>query len=187
MNFFANRKKTIVLTVVVFAVNYLIDRITKYLAVMLLKDTEPLVFLNKLVVLTYTENSGAFLSLGKSWNIYIKYFILLIIPIIVCILIALHLMFKEKNMYRIVTGSCILGGGAGNLIDRLCNEFKVIDFMNFGIGPLRTGILNMADISVTFGALLLLIFELTAGSQHTQHKENGRCKPTGGILLKKGR
>ncbi|MDR2491797.1 MAG: signal peptidase II [Spirochaetaceae bacterium] len=168
MNIFAKRKQAVMLTVLLFTLNYAIDRITKLLAVRFLKDNEPIVLLHKLIVFTYTENSGAFLSMGKSWNIYIKYFVLLIIPIIVCILIALHLMIKENNIYRIVTGSCILGGGAGNLIDRLCNQFKVIDFMNFGIGNVRTGILNMADISVTFGAILLLIFELSSGSPHVK-------------------
>jgi lipoprotein signal peptidase len=32
--------------------------------------------------------------------------------------------------------------------------------MNFGIGSIRTGILNVADLSVTFGVILLLIIEV---------------------------
>lgn len=48
----------------------------------------------------------------------------------------------------------------GNLVDRLFNNFKVIDFINFGIGNLRTGVMNSADLSVAFGAALLLITEL---------------------------
>jgi signal peptidase II len=62
----------------------------------------------------------------------------------------------------------IIAGGLGNLIDRLLNNFTVIDFLNFGIGPVRTGILNVADLSVTFGVVLFLIYESWLNSKkHT--------------------
>jgi lipoprotein signal peptidase len=35
--------------------------------------------------------------------------------------------------------------------------------MNFGIGSLRTGVLNVADLSITFGAIGLLIYEARRG------------------------
>jgi signal peptidase II len=44
----------------------------------------------------------------------------------------------------------------GNLIDRIVYKGIVIDFLNFGIGNLRTGILNIADMAITFGIILLL-------------------------------
>jgi signal peptidase II len=110
-------------------------------------------------VLIYAENEGAFLSLGANWNVFIKYFILLILPIIICFILLGFLALKEIKLYRIISGSCIIGGGLSNIIDRLFNNFKVIDFLNFGIGNLRTGILNVADLSVTFGVIALLIFE----------------------------
>lgn len=55
----------------------------------------------------------------------------------------------------------IVAGGIANLYDRLFHSFQVIDFLNFGIGNLRTGILNVADMSVTFGGLLLILYEYT--------------------------
>ena len=54
----------------------------------------------------------------------------------------------------------IIGGGLGNLIDRLSNNFRVVDFINFGIGNVRTGILNVADMSVTFGVIILAIYSI---------------------------
>jgi len=144
----------------IFLINYFLDRFTKYIAVEYLKGNESRSFFNNIFVLVYAENTGAFLSLGKNWNIYIKYVVLLIIPILICIAGLLYLMIKEKKNYRIIICSCIIGGGIGNLIDRLFNEFTVIDFMNFGIGNIRTGILNVADLSITFGVIILLIFEM---------------------------
>jgi signal peptidase II len=78
-------------------------------------------------------------------------------------------MLKEKRLYRIIILSCIIGGGMGNLCERLFNEFNVIDFMNFGIGAIRTGILNVADLSVTFGIVALLFFEIK-----TDKRQNAR-------------
>jgi signal peptidase II len=159
-NFIMGRKRQIILSLGIFFINYFLDRFTKYIAIVYLKGKESMIFFNNILVLVYTENTGAFLSLGRNWNIYIKYVVLLIIPIIICLIVLLHLIIKETKNYCIIVCSCIIGGGIGNLLDRLFNKFKVTDFMNFGIGSIRTGILNMADISVTFGIIILIIFEV---------------------------
>ena len=160
MKILTERKRQIIMTLGVFFINYILDRFTKILAVGHLKGKGSIRFFNNLFVLIYAENTGAFLSFGKDWNIYIKYAVLLIIPIIICIIGLLYLMIKEKKNYRVIICSSIIGGGMGNLVDRLFNEFTVIDFMNFGIGNIRTGILNVADLSITFGVIILLIFEM---------------------------
>jgi signal peptidase II len=72
-------------------------------------------------------------------------------------------MFKETLLCRVILVACISGGGIGNLADRLFNSFRVIDFLNFGFGNVRTGILNVADLSVTFGVLILALLELRNG------------------------
>jgi signal peptidase II len=165
MNIFRQRIKYIIMTLGIFCINYFMDRITKIIAVKYLNKHNPIVLLNNIIVLILAENTGAFLSLGKDWNIYIKYFVLVIIPIIICVCGLFYLMIKETKNYRIIIISCIIGGGIGNLVDRLLNGFKVIDFMNFGIGNIRTGILNVADLSVTFGAILLIIYETIKNKQ----------------------
>jgi signal peptidase II len=153
------RKEYVILVIGMFCINYFLDRITKHLAVKYIKGRGLIKLFNNLMYLVYAENDGAFLSLGSDWNIYVKYIVLIIIPILICITALFYLSTIETRIYRILIGSSIMGGGLANLIDRLFNEFKVIDFMNFGIGNIRTGILNVADLSVTFGAILLLIME----------------------------
>lgn len=49
-----------------------------------------------------------------------------------------------------------LGGGVSNLLDRLIHG-TVIDFMNVGIGPLRTGIFNVADMAIMLGAGIIVL------------------------------
>ena len=49
----------------------------------------------------------------------------------------------------------VLGGGASNLVDRVARG-AVIDFLNVGVGSLRTGIFNVADMAIVLGIGLLL-------------------------------
>jgi signal peptidase II len=49
-----------------------------------------------------------------------------------------------------------VAGGASNLVDRIIYGM-VIDFMNVGIGSLRTGIFNVADMAIMLGAGVLVI------------------------------
>ncbi|GHU09654.1 lipoprotein signal peptidase [Spirochaetia bacterium] len=156
---FHGRGKYIAVTVVVLAVNIALDRIGKALALRFLFGREPVYLLNNLVILLYAENDGAFLSLGSLWPVWIKYIIFIGLPAAVCIAITVYGMFRETKMSRLIALSCVIGGGVGNLFDRLFNHFSVIDFLNFGIGGIRTGILNIADLSVTFGVIALIILE----------------------------
>ena len=49
-----------------------------------------------------------------------------------------------------------LAGGLSNLVDRIAMG-SVIDFLNIGIGPIRTGIFNVADVAIMAGIALLLV------------------------------
>ena len=54
-------------------------------------------------------------------------------------------------------GLCLIfGGGVSNLIDRVARGW-VIDFLNVGIGSLRTGIFNVADMALMLGVAIVLL------------------------------
>ncbi len=125
MKIFIERKRQIIISLVIFFINYFLDRLTKCIAVEYLKGNGSKSFFYNFFVLVYAENTGAFLSLGRNWNIYIKYAVLLIIPIFICITGLLYFMVKEKKNYRIIICSCIIGGGNWELADRLFNGFTV--------------------------------------------------------------
>ena len=91
----ADRKKQILLCVVIAAINIAADRITKLLAVELLKDKNPIELLNRIIVIGYTENTGAFLSLGRGWPEVLKYILLLYIPIAICLSVLIYCLFIE--------------------------------------------------------------------------------------------
>ena len=53
-------------------------------------------------------------------------------------------------------GILVIAGGSSNLIDRIARG-SVVDFMNVGIGSLRSGIFNFADVALMFGLVLIVI------------------------------
>lgn len=52
-----------------------------------------------------------------------------------------------------------ISGGASNWLDR-ATRGSVVDFMNLGIGTLRTGIFNAADVSILTGAAVFALVEI---------------------------
>lgn len=108
-------------------------------------------------ILTNVENEGAFLGMGSELGPTLKTILLLILPIIVLSMVLVHV-FREKYMDRLsLVGFCfILGGGIGNIYDRVVRG-SVTDFWRIDLGGIfKTGIFNVADMSVTSGMIILL-------------------------------
>lgn len=104
------------------------------------------------------ENSGAFLSLGSDSNPTVKLIFLLILPVIVLGIVLYYVLTnKALDNLSIIGLSCIAGGGIANLYDRFLYG-SVTDFLYIDLeGVFKTGIFNMADLSVTTGMILLLL------------------------------
>jgi signal peptidase II len=49
-----------------------------------------------------------------------------------------------------------IAGGVSNWIDRVVHG-SVVDFLNVGIGPIRTGVFNVADMAIMLGAVIVVI------------------------------
>ena len=152
------KNRAIIILIILF-VSITLDQITKKIAHASLEGSGPVSFFHNFFVLQYAENKGGFLGLGASVPESIRFWVFSVLVALFLIILFFYLVFsKGFTMRQIFALSAILGGGIGNLIDRLLNEGRVVDFMNFGIGSLRTGILNVADLFITFGAIFLLWF-----------------------------
>lgn len=133
------------------------DQVTKGLATHLLRDAPPYTYLDGAVRIEYALNPGGFLSLGS--NLADEFRPWIFIGVNSCLLLTLGwFLFRRGQLplTQFVAMLFILAGGIGNLIDRVANDGLVIDFINVGIGPLRTGIFNVADMAVTFGAIAVV-------------------------------
>ncbi|MGB5554066.1 MAG: signal peptidase II [Flavobacteriaceae bacterium] len=111
-------------------------------------------------ILTNIENTGAMLGLGADLSPTLKLIFLQALPILVlCILLFRLLYVTNLNKWWVIAFAFVIGGGIGNLIDRIAYG-SVTDFFQVKLGFLKTGIFNMADVSVTTGVLVLLFLSL---------------------------
>jgi signal peptidase II len=69
----------------------------------------------------------------------------------------------------------VIGGGMSNFIDRLLYGGYVVDFLNVGIGSVRTGIFNVADVFIVTG-VLLLVFSDRLSKELLTKRSSGRSK-----------
>jgi signal peptidase II len=56
-----------------------------------------------------------------------------------------------------LAAALVIGGGLGNVLDRLFYDGAVLDFLNIGIDGLRTGVFNVADMAIIAGTLVFLL------------------------------
>ena len=126
------------------------DRVSKHFAAATLAGIPRQSFLADTVRLEYTENAGAFLGFGDNWSPAAQTAVFTIgTGVILCGMIAAAFRFRLSGP-ALVGLALYLAGGASNLVDRVVRG-SVIDFMNVGVGPLRTGIFNVADIAIMVG------------------------------------
>lgn len=142
------------------------DQVTKNIARQELANSGPIAFLNNIFRLQYAENPGAFLSLGAGSPGNIRFWVFIFFVGVFLAGMLIYLLVSTKNSKaQIISLSLVVGGGVGNLIDRIFNEGRVIDFMNIGIGSLRTGVFNVADIAISFGVVWLCAISFKASKE----------------------
>ena len=148
------------------------DQSTKYTAKYYLEGAGVYSYLGDTFRLGYSENTGAFLGLGASLPEHVRTFLFSGLVAIFLLAFFVYLV-KSQHVSKagVIAGALIIGGGFSNLIDRLVNNGAVIDFMNMGIGSLRTGIFNVADMAIMLGAALMLWHEFRAGKQASTHSD----------------
>ncbi len=134
------------------------DQSTKTYAESNLPKARALSYFADTVRLQVAHNEGAFLSLGetvpKFWRLAA---LRLGVGALLLALLGYVLVIRAARPSFVLALALILAGGFSNLIDRFTHGGYVVDFINLGIGSLRTGIFNVADIAITLGVLMLLV------------------------------
>ena len=132
------------------------DRVTKHVAATTLSEAPSRSFLADTFRLEYVENTGAFLGLGADWPLPVRTAVFGVGNGL--LLVALAVLAKRGRWPRgaLLGVALFVAGGASNLLDRITYGM-VIDFMNVGIGSLRTGIFNVADTAIMLGAGILVL------------------------------
>jgi len=146
---------------------FIVDTFTKQLALQFLTQGISTDFL-PFIDLYLTYNSGVafgFLDLGEKSVSNILTF--------VGFLITLYLfkLIKDESDYRKQFSlSFICGGAIGNIADRFMDGY-VTDFLHLKINDFSFFVFNIADASITIGAVLLIYFEFFK-KDHLNHETN---------------
>lgn len=132
----------------------LLDVFSKYLTVQLLlplgKDVTVIPYL---IDFSYVENTGAAFGMLKDH----RWIFMTLSVLFIAVLVVLILKSGIKHKLFIVSTSMILGGGIGNMIDRIFVGY-VVDFIKFTF--VEFAVFNIADSAVVIGAILLVIYTL---------------------------
>ena len=132
------------------------DRITKHLAVTTLADAPDRSYLADTVRISYVENQGGFLSLGADWPPAVRAAVFTIATGAVLTVVVVASTRSRVSGWPALGLALFVAGGLSNWIDRVTNG-RVVDFLNLGVGPLRTGIFNVADVAIMVGVVLFAL------------------------------
>jgi signal peptidase II len=140
------------------------DQATKSLASAALRGEAPRVFLSGMVELRYAENAGGFLGLGADLPAPVRHvtFVLAAAGLLLA-LVWLTVRDGSPGPVRLLGVACVLGGGVGNLVDRLALG-HVRDFAVLHAGGVSTGVFNVADVAVMLGCVMLALRGLLVAS-----------------------
>ncbi len=158
-----------IISLAVIALTVGLDQLTKYLTLTYIDKFQIIEVVKiggvKLFSLTHVTNTGA------AWSIMSGNTLFLIVLPIIAITAAMIYLYKirRKSTLNLVSLSMVVGGGIGNLIDRIrlgeVVDFIKTDFIDFPI-------FNLADIFIVCGAIIFYINMLVLSAKEEKEKKN---------------
>jgi len=113
------------------------------------------------ITLTYNRGAAFSMSLGE----YSRWGFAVMATIVLVVLLRSLASTPAGDRWQGAAIGLVSGGALGNLIDRLRHPNGVVDFIDIGLGDVRFWIFNVADMGVTFGAIMLIIAMLKTPAQ----------------------
>ena len=133
------------------------DQSTKTLANEYLPKNEMYSYFGDVLRIGYTENLGAFLGIGNNLSDEYRFLLFVVVTGVFLSLLLIYTITNSKqSISSIIALSLMFAGGLSNFYDRIVNNGAVIDFINIGVGQLRTGIFNIADVAIMIGMFIYI-------------------------------
>ena len=150
-----------ILALVLIAAAVLADQLIKLLVVNQLKPVGSIEVIPGLLDFTYVQNYGAAFGILQNQ----KWFFIVATSLVSLVLIVLLFIYKNHNLLSYTASILIVGGGIGNLIDRIHLGF-VVDYIHLSFFP---PVFNFADCCVTVGTFLLIIHVVFFAESKAKH------------------
>ena len=116
--------------------------------------------------ITFVKNTGASFGVFQGG----RWFFIAITLLMMGFIVGYTIKKKEKNKLYLLSASFIVGGGIGNLIDRIITG-EVVDFFDFCL--INFAIFNVADCFIVVGVILMLIYCLLEEIKEKRAKRDG--------------
>ena len=135
------------------------DHATKHIAATTLAGMPTLSYLGDTIRLQYAENPGGFLSLGADLPPVFRTGVFTVGTGIALLALTIAALRLRWTGWPLVGLTLFVAGGTSNWMDRVARG-SVVDFINVGVGPVRTGIFNVADMALMIGVGIIVITEV---------------------------
>ena len=134
------------------------DQASKEVAQSRLEGEPNVHLLGGVVTMAYAENPGAFLGLGDDLPDGARVALLVVVNLGILAALGWWAFRRRQDVLVRVAATLVIAGGAGTLIDRVLREGgRVVDFLVVAVGPVKTGVFNVADVAVMIGVGLLFL------------------------------
>jgi signal peptidase II len=134
------------------------DQATKRLAIERLDGVPPISLAGDTVRFELRANTGGFLSLGDGLPRGLQRLVFVgLVPLVLLLVCVLTLRSGALSAQAVAGLGLVAGGGLGNWLDRVGEAGAVTDFVSIGLGGLRTGVFNVADVAIVAGIVLLAL------------------------------
>ena len=140
------------ISLIVGAVLVIIDQIIKYFVSAYLQPVGSVSVIDNLFSLTYVENKGVAFGMFSD----MRWVFVALTSVLLAIIIFYMFKKRPKGKFFYICAALIIGGGIGNLIDRIFYGY-VIDYLSLSFFP---PVCNFADYCITAGTIMLVIYLL---------------------------
>ncbi len=141
------------LSIIIAAIVVILDQISKLICVNNMELGQSFEIIPGILKFTHIQNKGAAFGM-LSDNRWV--FMIISVIVIIAMIVALKY-FKPSHKLYYISISMILGGGIGNMIDRVRLGY-VVDFVDFCAFDFWKWVFNVADIAVTVGCILFIVY-----------------------------
>lgn len=151
-----DRMRRLMLLVLLAVATIGCDRVTKTAATRELAGKPDRTYLADTVRLEYAENTGGFVGLGESLPANTRRSLFVNGTGALILIVALYALRFRREPWVMLAATLYISGALSNWIDRVARNY-VVDFMNVGAGPIRTGIFNVADMAIMAGIAIFVL------------------------------
>lgn len=157
---------------ILMALIVFVDQLTKYLTVFYLKPVDTVPLIQDVLHLTYVENRGAAFGMLSE-----NRWVFMTVSIVAILLLVVYLIWKKpKDKWVCLSLSFIIGGGIGNMIDRVALGY-VVDMIDFRL--IHFAVFNVADSFVCVGAGILMVWLIVTGFREYKAEKAARVAAVG--------